>query len=74
MDPVWFRPETLDKQLDESGLSAPSIRLLKSLLYRNGSELLLFADKDTALRQIPSEAEKRLFMKTISRKSTLMAR
>ena len=74
LDPVWFRPETLDKQLDESGLSAPSIRLLKSLLYRNGSELFLFADKDTALRQIPSEAEKRLFMKTISRKSTLMTR
>ena len=22
LDPVWFRPETLDKQLDESGLSA----------------------------------------------------
>jgi hypothetical protein len=74
LDPVWFRPETLDKQLDESGLSAASIKLLKSLLYRNGSDLLLFADKDAALRQIPSDGEKRLFIKTISRKSTLMAR
>jgi hypothetical protein len=74
LDPVWFRPETLDKQLDESGLAAPSIKLLKSLLYRNGSSLLLFADKDSALRQLPNDSEKRLFIKTISRKSTLMAR
>ena len=74
MDPVWFRPETIDKQLTESGLSQSSIKLLKSLLYQNGSSLLLFADKDTALRQIPDEYEKRLFVKTISRKATLMAR
>jgi hypothetical protein len=74
LDPIWFRPETLDKQLAESGLSSASVKLLKSLLYRNGSELLLFADKDAALRQIPGDGEKRLFIKTISRKSTLMAR
>ncbi len=74
LDPVWFRSETIDKQLGESGLSASSIKLLKSMLYRNGSELLLFADKNTALRHIPGDSEKRLFMKTISRKSTLMAR
>jgi hypothetical protein len=74
MDPVWFRPETLDKQLDESELSQSSIKLLKSLLYRNGSSLLIFADKDTALRHLPNDMEKRLFIKAISRKSTLMAR
>ena len=74
LDPIWFRPETLDKQLAESGLSAASIKLLRRLLYQNGSDLLLFADKDTALHQIPSDGEKRLFIKTISRKSTLMAR
>ena len=74
MDPIWFRPETLDKQLNESGLTDSSIKLLKSLLYRNGSTLLLFVDKDAALRQIPDEREKRLFVKTISRKSTLIAR
>jgi hypothetical protein len=74
MDPVWFRPETLDKQLNESDLSESSIKLLKSLLYRNGSPLLLFADKDAALHQIVGDSEKRLFIKTISRKATLMAR
>jgi hypothetical protein len=74
LDPVWFRPETLDKQLAESGLAPQSIKLLKRLLYRNGSPLLLFADKDTALRQLPNDNEKRLFVKTIYRKSTLMAR
>ncbi|MGA2061099.1 MAG: hypothetical protein ABSG67_11505 [Thermoguttaceae bacterium] len=74
MDPVWFQPETLDKQLSESGLAESSIKLLKSLLYQNGSKLLLFADKDTALHQIAGDGEKRLFIKTISRKATLMAR
>jgi hypothetical protein len=74
LDPVWFRPETLDKQLAESGLAQPSIKLLKKLLYQNGSSLLLFADKDTALRQLPNNSEKRLFIKAVSRKSTLMAR
>jgi hypothetical protein len=74
MDPVWFQPETLDKQLNESGLAESSIKLLKSLLYRNSSPLLLFADKDTAMHQIAGDAEKRLFIKTISRKATLMAR
>ncbi len=74
MDPMWFQPEMLDKQLIESGLADSSIKLLKSLLYRNGSPLLLFADKNVALHQIPSDKEKRLFIKTISRKTTLMAR
>ena len=71
---VWFRPETLDKQLNESGLADSSIKLLKSMLYQNGSSLLLFNDRDTALRQIPSISEKKLFIKTVTRKSTLMAR
>jgi hypothetical protein len=74
MDPVWFQPETLDKQLSESGLAESSIKLLKSMLYRNGSPLLLFADKDAALHQIADDSERRLFIKTISRKATLMAR
>ncbi len=73
-DPIWFKPELLDKQLNESGLSESTIKLLKSLLYRNSSSLLLFADKDAALHQIAGNEEKRLFIKTISRKSTLMAR
>jgi hypothetical protein len=74
MDPAWFRPETLDRELSESGLAPSSIKLLKSLLYRNGSSLLLFADKDVALRQLHDDEEKRLFINAISRKATLMAR
>lgn len=74
MDPVWFRPETIDKQLEDSGLSQSSIQLLKSLLYSNGSSLMIFSDRNAAVRQIKDEKEKRLFIKAISRKTTLMAR
>ena len=73
-DVVCFKEEVLNQQLKDSGLSQKSITLLKRLLYRNpGSPLLIFSDWDVALRQIPDEAEKRLFMKTLSRKPSLMA-
>jgi hypothetical protein len=74
MDPVWFQPAEIDKQFNESGLTQASIKIFKSLLYRNGSRLLLFVDKDTALRQIPDVREKRLFVKTVYSKPTLVAR
>ena len=73
-DVVYFKEEVLNQQLKDSGLSQKSIALLKRLLYRNpGSPLLIFSDWDVALRQIPDEAEKRLFMKTLSRKPSLLA-
>lgn len=73
-DVVCFKEEVLNQQLKDSGLSQKSIALLKRLLYRNpGSPLLIFSDWDVALRQIPNEAEKRLFMKTLSRKPSLLA-
>lgn len=75
LDPVWFRPEMLEKQLAESKLSPSSIQLLKRLLYRNeGCPLWFFVDRDTALRQLPNDHERRLFIKAISRKATVMAR
>jgi hypothetical protein len=73
-DIACFKEEMLNQQLQDSRLSQKSIALLKRLLYRNpGSPLLIFSDWYVALRQIPDEAEKRLFMKTLSRKPSLLA-
>ncbi len=73
-DIICFKPDMLEKQLRESGLSRNSIALLRRLLYRNPkSPLLIFSDRDVALRQIPDDDEKRLFIKTISRKPSLLA-
>ena len=75
MDPVWFRPEAFDHLMGESGLSPTSRALMKQLLYHTSkSPLLLFADKDVALRQLPDDNERRLFIKTLARKPTLMVR
>jgi len=64
----------LNQQLKDSGLSRSSLELLNRLLYRNpSSPLLIFSDWDVALRQIASNAEKRLFVKTLSRKPSLLA-
>jgi len=73
-DIACFKEEMLNQQLQDSGLSQKSIAILKRLLYSNpGSPLLIFSDWGVALRQIPDEAEKRLFMKTLSRKPSLLA-
>jgi hypothetical protein len=73
IDPVWFRPERLEDHLKQSGLSAASVALLKSLLYRQGP-LLLFADFEPALRRLPDDAERRRFVKVLARKETVLAR
>lgn len=71
---VCFKPDTLKKIIEDSGLSQKSIALLKQLLYSNPkSQLLIFSDWDVALRQIPSDEEKRLFIKTLSLKPSLLA-
>jgi hypothetical protein len=74
IDPIWFRPGEVDWRLEEGGLAASSVALLKKLLYRQGQNLLLFADFEPALRSLPNDAERRRFMKTISRKRTVLAR
>jgi hypothetical protein len=75
LDPVWFDPSAIDRQLKASGLSAASIKLLKRLLYRSdNSPLLRFADRDVALRQIHDAREQRLFIQAISQKNAVVAR
>jgi hypothetical protein len=74
IDPIWFRPGKVDWRLQDSGLAPESIALLKSLLYPQGKDLLLFADFEPALRSLPNDAERRRFMKAISRKQTVLAR
>ena len=73
IDPVWFRKGDVDDRMKDSGLAASSVELLKSLLYPQGESLLLFADFEPALRRLPSDQERRLFMNAVSRKRTLLA-
>jgi hypothetical protein len=74
VDPVWFRPEGTDWRWEDSGLAAESIALLKRLLYPQGEHALLFADFEPALRSLPSDAERRRFMKVLSRKRCVLAK
>ncbi len=73
IDPVWFETGQVDDRVKDSGLSPASVELLKRLLYPQGSSLLLFADFDPALRHLPNDRERRLFMNAVSRKRTLLA-
>lgn len=72
IDPIWFRPDNIEWRYQDSGLAPESIALLKRLLYAQG-DMLLFADFEPALRSLPDEAERRRFMKTVSRKRAALA-
>jgi hypothetical protein len=74
IDPIWFHRDQIDWRLQGSGLSQESIALLKRLLYSQGGHALLFADFEPALRSLPNAAERRRFMKAVSRKRTVLAR
>ena len=74
IDPIWFRPGMIDWRLQDGGLATESIALLKRLLYPQSENMLLFADFEAALRSLPNDAERRRFMKTISRKQAVLAR
>ena len=74
IDPIWFRDGLIDWRLQGSELAPESIALLKRLLYPQGEKTLLFADFEPALRSLPNDAERKLFMKTLSRKRTVRAR
>ena len=74
IDPIWFRPGMIDWRLQDSGLASQSIALLKRLLYPQGDNMFLLADFEPALRSLPSDAERRCFMKAVSRKQAVMAR
>jgi hypothetical protein len=73
IDPVWFRTGQVDEQLKDCGLAPKSVELLKSLLYAQGPSMMLFADFEPALRKLPSDKERHLFMNAVSRKRTLLA-
>lgn len=74
-DPVWFRPDMLDRMLAKSELHPASVELLRSLLYRvPGSSLFFFADTEVALRQLPDDLERRRFIQLISSKASLLVR
>ena len=73
IDPFCYRPALLNERLERSGLTDQSLNLFKSLLYHHGPSLLLFADVEPALRKITDETEQRRFVKTISRRTTLLA-
>jgi len=73
IDPVWFETGHVDERVKDSGLSPASLELLNRLLYTQGPSLLLFADFDPALRRLPNDRERRLFMNAVSRKRTLLA-
>ncbi len=74
IDPFCYREQLLPERLERSGLSDASLGLFKSLLYNRTPPWLLFADMETALRQIKDEGEQRRFVKTVTRKSTLLAK
>ncbi len=73
IDPIWFRPGLIDWRLEDSGLAPESIALLKRLLYAQGENALLFTDFEPALRSLPSDAERKRFMKAVSRKRAVLA-
>ena len=73
IDPVWFRPGSIDLRLQDSGLAPESIALLKRLLFAKEGNLLL-ADFAPALRSLKSDAEQRRFVKAVSRKPAVLVR
>jgi hypothetical protein len=74
IDPIWFRPDNLDWRLQANGLAPESLSLMKRLLYAQGENMLLFTDFEPALRSLPGDAERRRFMKLVSRKQAVLAR
>lgn len=68
-----YRPERIEERLVYSGLSAASIKMFKDLLYPQKS-VLRFSDVDIALRKISDRKERLRFVKTVSRRSSLLVK
>jgi hypothetical protein len=68
-----YRPELLSERLAYSGLSDSTVTMFKTLLYQEG-ELLRFADSDVVLRKLEDRHERLRFVKTISRRSSLLVK
>lgn len=74
IEPIWFRVGDVDWRLQDSKLAPKSIALLKRLLYPQGENSLFFADSGVALRNLPDDAERTLFMQVLLRKRAVLAR
>jgi hypothetical protein len=71
MWPYTFRKGGFDAWFARSGLSHPTIALVKRLIYLRGSSLC-FSDLPEAFSQIPTLAERRRLVKTLSRNATIL--
>ncbi len=68
-----YRRDRLEEWLDRSELSEPTVAALRGLLYPQG-EAECFADYFEVMGRIPDPAEKRRFLKTLSRESSLLVK
>lgn len=66
-----YRRERLAEWMEGSGLSQEGIRLLSQFLYDQG-ESVCFADFFEVASQLPSQAERRRFLKTLSREPAVL--
>ena len=75
IDPVWFTERdgrlALQGRRTCAGVNCPAEAVAVS---RRATSCLLFADFEPALRNLPSDAERKRFMKVVSRKRAVMAR
>lgn len=71
--PFRLRAELANEWLDDSGLSPEIVTLTKRLFYQRNSGVF-FSDHGLVLPRIPTSAERVQFLKTLSRKSTLLVR
>ncbi|MBA4147832.1 MAG: hypothetical protein H0X66_06920 [Verrucomicrobia bacterium] len=69
-----FRAERLRERFEYSGLHPETIRLFNQMTYPRGSNLVVFADSETLMRQIHDRDERLRLVKTLSRRSTLLVK
>ncbi len=69
--PYTFRPGGFDEWFRDSGLSAPTLALVKRLTYTRGASLC-FSDLPEVLPHVAAEPERQRLVKTLLRNSTLL--
>ena len=68
-----FDPDNLEKKISYSNLPEETVSLFKKMLYPQG-DLLLFNDTFLVLATLPDSQSKMRFLKTVSRRSTFLAK
>lgn len=68
-----YRPEYLSERFEFSGLKDETIRMFQRLLYPRGN-LVCFADSDLVLRKLSDKHERLRFVKTVTRRSSLLVK